>query len=222
MSEHVVEGGTAALERSKAVISRLEPVEGHGTPDPAGGPGEHGLGRQRIPGAADEQDRTADAGKVLVASPLGLPHRLERVAEQEQPEGRERVVGGAGHDRADPAAHRPPPQHEPLGREAGATGEERRRLSGGGLEDGRAIGRPPTGAAIRVVESERRDARIRERVGDRDQRRRRAAGAGAVRQQDGAIGARARTLELALEVRRRRHVGHGRRSPGGGAQPAGK
>jgi hypothetical protein len=222
VSQDLVEGRTAALQWPKPVISRVEPVEGHGAPDLAGRPGERGLRCEGVARAADEQGRTADPGEVLVATPLRLPHRLERVAEQEQPEGGQGVFGVAGDHRADAPPHRTATQDEPLGRQTGATSEHRGRLPCRRFEDGRAIWCPATGAPIRVVESKRRDACIGERVGDHNQRWRPPAGTGAVREQNAAISARPWALEVDLERRRGGHAGHRRRRPGGGAQPAGK
>ena len=92
---------------------------------------------------------------MLRAELLGLAGRMQRIAEEQEAEGGHGLFFGAGDEGAVPAAHRAPPEDEASGRQAAAVGQGGGGFPGGGQEDGRAIGSPPAGGAVGVVEAGR-------------------------------------------------------------------
>ena len=151
---------------------------------------------ERVAGAAHEEARHGDAREVLDAQRLRLARRVQRIAEQHEPERGERIGVVGNDERTDAAAHRPAAEHQAVGRQLRAARQLGRGFAHRCLEHGRPIRAAPPRGLVREVEAQRRDLRVGERVGDRRQRGRVHVGAGAVREQHRAIGAALRPLVL--------------------------
>ena len=67
---------------------------------------------ERVARAADEQARHVQPGEVLDAQRVRLARRVQRIADQHERLGRQRILGVTDGQRADPPAHRPAAEHE--------------------------------------------------------------------------------------------------------------
>ena len=154
---------------------------------------EHGRRRERILGSLQEEHRHRDRVEVLVAHAIGLARWMQRIAQEDQPGGRQTLGDGdARHAPAERLAA--DPDRLALG------GTPRRLLERG--DDGRdrdrlAIGRSLPGLHVREVAPQRGDALLGDRAreprhermvhararrrGTARARRRRRAGAGTPR-----------------------------------------
>ena len=115
--EHVGGGATARLQRLVPVVGSVDPVERHLALDATRRFREVGLARHRVARPAREQHRHREPGEVVGPRLLGTSGRVQRIAEEQEPEGRHRVVVGTDDERAVPTAHRAAAEDELLGSE---------------------------------------------------------------------------------------------------------
>ena len=76
---------------------------------------------------------------MLHARLVGLARRVQRISEQEEAERGHRVLAGADDERAVPAAHRPTPEHELLGRQLRPAGKLAGGFARGGVQHRRPV-----------------------------------------------------------------------------------
>lgn len=182
------------------MVGGVEPTEAHWSGNRARLGGKLVTAGERVTSSADEQAGNRQAPEVLGPQPIGPAGRVQRIAEQQKPEGVEgRLVPGcwvagppgggrADRHRAHATTHGTPPEHQPVGGQARPSGEQTGRGSHRDVEHRRPIGRAAARISVGEVEPERGNCSPSQLPGHGPQRRCIEVRTGPMGQQDSPVG----------------------------------
>lgn len=182
------------------MVGGVEPTEAHWSGNRARLGGKLVTAGERVTSSADEQAGNRQAPEVLGPQPIGPAGRVQRIAEQQKPEGVEgRLVPGcwvagppgggrADRHRAHATTHRAASEHQSLRSQAGAPGEQTGRGSHRDVQHRRPIGRAAARISVGEVEPERGNCSPSQLPGHGPQRRCIEVRTGPMGQQDSPVG----------------------------------